>query len=79
MLIEIDGYFKQAWLQTTAAYTVAELRALYDDFQENKGSLSLELDVWLCREHGMSMLKNPSGNADIIIDTDTDRIYKPKW
>ncbi|AET61214.1 hypothetical protein HPL003_22450 [Paenibacillus terrae HPL-003] len=79
MIIEIEGYFNQALLQADDNYSVKEIEQIYLDLK-TKIKLIDELPKELCENYNMIEInKTIEKKVDMVIDTDTDRIYKPYY
>lgn len=79
MIIEVDGYFNQALLQSDVNYSLEEMEQIYLVLK-TKIELIDELPKLLCEHYNMLEIdKNIENKVDIVIDTDTDRIYKPNY
>ncbi|MGG4108382.1 hypothetical protein AAXB25_31275 [Paenibacillus lautus] len=79
MIIEVDGYFKQAILHTKENYSLEEIEQIYLDLK-TKVELIDEIPKLLCKDYNMIEIdKNIVNKVDIVIDTDTDRTYKPYY
>jgi len=79
MLIEIDGYFNQTVLSTEEDLSEREIREFYEQLK-NEGISWVELSELFCNRFNMKIEEKIDGiRIDIVIDTDTDRIYKPYY
>ncbi|MNP66204.1 hypothetical protein D3C76_1618840 [compost metagenome] len=79
MIIEIDGYFYQALLQSTQNYSIRTIKEMYLDLKSKIESLT-ELPIVFCTTYNMTEINRTNETKpDIVIDTDTDRIYKPQY
>lgn len=79
MIIEIDGYFLSTILCSDKEFSKGDLINMYDDLK-NKGIPRKQLPETLCRLYSMEKKEEIEGlRIDIVIDTDTDRIYKPQY
>ncbi|WP_031461878.1 hypothetical protein [Paenibacillus polymyxa] len=79
MIIEIEGYFNQTVLQADENYSLKEIEKIYLDIK-NKIQIIDKLPKELCKYYNMiEVNKNKEIKVDIVIDTDTDRIYKPYY
>ncbi|AHM67175.1 hypothetical protein LK13_04890 [Paenibacillus polymyxa] len=79
MIIEIEGYFNQTVLQADENYSLKEIEKIYLDIK-NKIQIIDKLPKELCKYYNMiEVNKNKEIKVDMVIDTDTDRIYKPYY
>lgn len=79
MIIEIDGYFYQALLQSTQYYSTSAMKEMYFELKSRIESLS-ELPKAFCTTYNMiEIIRTNETKPDIVIDTDTDRIYRPHY
>ncbi|KOP67261.1 hypothetical protein AMS62_19910 [Bacillus sp. FJAT-18019] len=79
MIVEIDGYFDRTLLHSEKDLSERELRKIYDQIK-NEGISWRELPNTLCNRYNMKKVGILEGiRIDIVIDTDTDRIYKPHY
>lgn len=78
MIIEIDGYFLRTILRSDKEFSKGDLINMYDDLKNNISRK--QLPETLCRLYSMEKQEEMEGlRIDIVIDTDTDRIYKPQY
>ena len=79
MIIELDGYSYQALLQSYQNYSISEMKEMYLELKVKIESLS-ELPKAFCTTYNMIEInKTIETKPDIVIDTDTDRIYSPQY
>lgn len=79
MIVEIDGYFDRTLLYSKKDFSERELRKIYDQLK-NEGISWRELPNTLCEKYNMKKAEIVEGiKIDIVMDTDTDRIYKPHY
>lgn len=79
MIIEIDGYFYQALLQSSHNYSIRTLKVMYLELKNEIESIT-ELPKAFCTRYNMTeLIRTNETKPDIVIDTDTDRIYKPQY
>ncbi|WP_348620212.1 hypothetical protein [Paenibacillus polymyxa] len=79
MIIEIDGYFNSVLLQSDENFSLNEIEGIYLDLKA-KIKVIDEIPNRFCKEYNMIEIDKAIKNkADIVIDTDTDRIYKPVY
>ncbi|QDY83493.1 hypothetical protein FQU75_08740 [Paenibacillus polymyxa] len=79
MIIEIEGYFNQTVLQADENYSLEEIEKISLDLK-NKIQIIDKLPRELCKYYNMiEVNKNKEIKVDMVIDTDTDRIYKPYY
>lgn len=77
MTIRIDGFFVQAYLYSEQAYTVQELEAIYNNVRQEIRHTE-EVPKRLCDRYHMTLFQKTKGlSADVVIDTDTGRVYEP--
>lgn len=79
MIIEIDGYFAQAYLKADRDYSLDELSSLYARLSSKAASVH-DLAIMFCETSRMIPIEGTSElKPDVVMDTDTDRIYKPRY
>jgi hypothetical protein len=78
MVIYVDGYYRGVALETGAFISRDELSTIYLNFiKDNKREAFPEL---LCEKFGFRFIESKGDRQyDLVIDTDTDRIYKPTY
>lgn len=79
MIVEIDGYFENV-LITGKTCSISELKKKYKIVKTRCTDISKFADIF-CRMYQFERL--PSSHEidvrpDVVIDTDTDRIYAPR-
>ena len=78
MRILVDGFFRVATRESSKALKIKQIRSWYDGVitQENRRVIP----EMICQQFGFSLVSEESlGHYDIVIDTDTDRIYQPRY
>lgn len=79
MIIEIDGYFLRTILRSDKELSKDEIKNIYEDLRR-KGTSCKQLPETFCRLYNMEIQEEIEGlRINIVIDTDTDRIYKPQY
>ncbi|WP_337100107.1 hypothetical protein [Paenibacillus sp. YIM B09110] len=79
LIIEIDGYFHQALIYTSQDYSMMRISEMYIEIKR-KIELLNELPRAFCTTYNMTEIESTNETkADIVIDIDTDRIYKPQY
>ncbi len=79
MLVEIDGYFYRMLIFSEKDLSEREMRKIYDQLM-NEGIPFRELPDTPCKRYNMKKVRILEGiRIDIVIDKDTDRIYKPQY
>lgn len=78
MLVKIDGYFHCVHI-TGCKCSKQELRQKYVQAKRMTSDIR-DLPNVFCRLHSFEQITLDSDNeVDFVIDTDTDRIYKPSY
>ena len=78
MIIEIDGFFKQALL-TGRKCSKQQLKQMYLQAKELTFAPSDFPNVF-CRLHNFEQVPYSEDiKVDFVVDTDTDRIYSPSY
>ncbi len=79
MIIEVDGYLIRSFFISEKDINHQELKATYRKIK--KLGLKTEEIQSLLKEHlNLIEIQNDEGlKVDYVIDTDTDRIYKPRY
>lgn len=79
MIVEIDGYFDRTLLLSEKDLSEGKLREIYDQLK-SEGISWRELPDILCKRYNMKKdEKLESVIIDIVIDTDTEQIYRPHY
>lgn len=77
MIIEIDGYENGILLKSNRKLSINEIRGVYIKAKVLSRTPS-DLPRIICEIGDMEIVSYDDGTSQIVIDTDTDRIYKPR-
>ncbi|MEK5027440.1 hypothetical protein [Paenibacillus sp. FSL M7-1046] len=78
LLVEIDGYFHRSYI-SGAKCTKQELKQKYLKVKEQVTDLSDLPEVFYKLYNFEQLPLKGEVEVDFVIDTDTDRIYKPSY